>query len=241
MSLKVMNQLGLRTTRPYRNVCAMDSREIKVCGLIKDLHVKLVVYPNISILMDVVVIDVLDAWCMLLSRKWAASLGGSIQMDLSYATIPTCEGTFVTLYREHPRKYHVEDPNEWMNEVGLHRRDEFENYAILAHSLDLEIKEESEVKSKKNWKMHFDGAQSRSGVLFLPLLGVMPQVLPIGLSLIPRTMWKNMKLFFDWSKLVRDMGIKVLEVIGDSDLVVMQVKDKFVVMNDMLKGYKCAV
>jgi hypothetical protein len=35
MSLNVMNWLGLKTTRPYRNVCAMDSREAKVCGLIK--------------------------------------------------------------------------------------------------------------------------------------------------------------------------------------------------------------
>lgn len=66
MSLKVMNQLGLRTTRPYRNACAMDSRDIKVCGLIKDLHFKLAVYPDISIFMDVVVIDVPDSWGMLL-------------------------------------------------------------------------------------------------------------------------------------------------------------------------------
>jgi hypothetical protein len=27
---KVMDQLSLKVTRPYRNVCAMDSREIKV-------------------------------------------------------------------------------------------------------------------------------------------------------------------------------------------------------------------
>jgi hypothetical protein len=38
---------------------------------------------------------------MLLSHKWVLNargtiLGGSIQMDLSYATIPTYENTFVT-------------------------------------------------------------------------------------------------------------------------------------------------
>jgi hypothetical protein len=88
MSLNVMNQLGLKTTRPYRNICAMDSREVKVCGLIKDLHVSLAVFQDISLTMDVVVIDVLDAWGMILSRKWVTDLGGSIQMDLSYATIP---------------------------------------------------------------------------------------------------------------------------------------------------------
>jgi hypothetical protein len=63
-----------------------------------DLHVKLVVYPDISVLMDVVVIDVPNARGMLLSRKWTASLS-SIQLDLFYATISTHEDTFVTLYR----------------------------------------------------------------------------------------------------------------------------------------------
>jgi hypothetical protein len=39
MSLKVMNQLGLKITRPYRNVCGIDSKAIKVCGVIKYLKV----------------------------------------------------------------------------------------------------------------------------------------------------------------------------------------------------------
>ena len=61
MPLKVMNQVGLKTIRPYRNVCAMDSREIEVRGLIKDLMINLAAHPNISILMDVIVSDVPDA------------------------------------------------------------------------------------------------------------------------------------------------------------------------------------
>jgi hypothetical protein len=61
--------------------------------------------------MDVVVIDVPDAWGMLLSRKWAATLGGSLQMDLSYATIPIGDGSYATLYNHHVVRNHVEDPN----------------------------------------------------------------------------------------------------------------------------------
>ena len=67
----------------------MDAREVEVVGIILNLHVKLVKYPDIDMSMDVVVIDVLDNWGMLLSRKWAATLGGYIQMDWTYATIPT--------------------------------------------------------------------------------------------------------------------------------------------------------
>jgi len=38
MNLKVMNKLGIKTTHSYRNVCSMDSREIKFYSLIEDFH-----------------------------------------------------------------------------------------------------------------------------------------------------------------------------------------------------------
>ena len=69
--------------------------------------VKLATYPNISVTMDIVVIDVPDIWGMLLSRKWVSSLGGSIQMDWTYAMIPSFEDAHVKLHREKERKYHV--------------------------------------------------------------------------------------------------------------------------------------
>jgi hypothetical protein len=72
MLLRVMKQLGLMTTRLYQNVCAMDAR-----------------YSDIQVLIDIVVIDVPDSWGMPLSRKFAHGLGGTLQIDLSYATIPS--------------------------------------------------------------------------------------------------------------------------------------------------------
>ena len=81
--------------------------------------------------MDILVIDVPDAWGMLLSRKWGATLGESIQMDLSYATIPFSENTFVKLHREKERKFHVEDPNEPMNEF-IRQMGELGNYVICS-------------------------------------------------------------------------------------------------------------
>jgi hypothetical protein len=46
-------------------MCAMDSREVKVYGLIKDLHVILVILKYVSLNMDVVTIEVLDSLGML--------------------------------------------------------------------------------------------------------------------------------------------------------------------------------
>ena len=64
---------------------------------------------------------------MLLSRKWATNLGGYLQLELSYETIPTCEGTFVTFYKEQFRKFHVEDPREPINEFVFTLDDDMGN------------------------------------------------------------------------------------------------------------------
>jgi hypothetical protein len=61
MTKKVMEQLNLRISRPYLKICAMDSKMIKVHGLIKSLQVHLVAFPDIIIEMDIVVIDVPNA------------------------------------------------------------------------------------------------------------------------------------------------------------------------------------
>jgi hypothetical protein len=111
MSLKVMEQLGLKTTRPYGNVCGIDSKRVKVYGLCEDVEVFLIDFPHINLLMNIVVIDVPDAWGMLLSRSWSASLGGFLSMDLTHAHIPMGDGTFEVLYSRERADKHVMDPN----------------------------------------------------------------------------------------------------------------------------------
>jgi len=44
MSLKVMKQLGLKATRPYANVCGIDSRKVEVLGVCEDIEVFLIVF-----------------------------------------------------------------------------------------------------------------------------------------------------------------------------------------------------
>ena len=84
----IMDNLGLDITRLYKDLCSFDSRKVKCIGLIKDLVVSLDQIPEKSILMDVVVADVHVKVEMLLSRSHAAKLKGTLQMDMSYATIP---------------------------------------------------------------------------------------------------------------------------------------------------------
>jgi hypothetical protein len=65
--------------------------------------------PMKIILMDIVVSDVPPKFGMLLSRSWIKRLGGTLQMDLSYATIPIFGGEHRRLYREAQLAYIISD------------------------------------------------------------------------------------------------------------------------------------
>jgi hypothetical protein len=110
MPKMIMERLGLQITRPYGDVYSFDSRMVKCMGMIKDLVVTLAQVPVKSVLMDVVIADIPPKYGMLLSRSWVAKLGGTIQLDMSYATIPVFGGQFTRLYRETRLAYTVSDP-----------------------------------------------------------------------------------------------------------------------------------
>jgi ribonuclease HI len=240
---KVMEQLNLRISRPYHNICALDSQTIEVHGLIKGLQVHLAVFPDIMFEMDIVVIDVPDVWGMLLNRKVAADLGGSLQMDLSYATLPTPDGNTFKLNREVYRKYHVEDPKNPKNELKW--TDEgLGNYAILSNSIVPFEETVQDNELDKVWYMNFDGAFSRAG----KGVGIVLQA-PNG-----EVLKFSYRLEFDATnnvveyealllglELCKDRGVKCLNIKGDLDLVIQQLKNKFACNSKRLKGYRNAI
>jgi hypothetical protein len=61
MSLKLMEQLGLKTTRAYGSACGTYSKKVKIFEVCEDVEVFLIDFTHISLLMDIVVINVLDA------------------------------------------------------------------------------------------------------------------------------------------------------------------------------------
>jgi ribonuclease HI len=243
MTKKVMEQLNLRISRPYHNIFAMDSKTIEVHGLIKRLQVHLASFPDIQIEMDIVVIDVLDTWGMLLSRKTTTDLGGNIQMDLTYATIPTPDGTMFRLNRELERRYHVEDSRNPRNELK-YKEDDFGNYAILSNSLELIEEEAKEERISEVWHMHFDGAFSRSG----KGAGIVIES-PSGqeFSFAYRLEFDDTNNVAEYEALLlglelcKNMGVKYLNIKGDSDLVILQLKNKFACKSERLKRYRNAI
>ena len=100
----VVESLGLEVTRPYKDLYSFDSKRVKCLGLIKDMVVTLNKLPSKTIVMDVVVADIPPKFGVLLSRSWTSKLKGSLQMDMSYATIPIQDGS-KRLYSEKRTPY----------------------------------------------------------------------------------------------------------------------------------------
>jgi hypothetical protein len=84
----IMDELGLDITKPYKDLFSFDSRKVKCLGLIKDLVVSLAQIPTKNMVMDVVITNIPPKFGMLLSSLWTVNLKGTLQMDMSYATIP---------------------------------------------------------------------------------------------------------------------------------------------------------
>jgi hypothetical protein len=83
----VMEELGLEVTKDYHDFYSFDSRRVQCLGFIKDLVVYLFQLPMKSVVMGIIVANVSPKFGILLSRSWIKKLGGTLQMDLTYATI----------------------------------------------------------------------------------------------------------------------------------------------------------
>ena len=108
MSADVMKEIGLKVDTPFGKCYAMDNRSVPVVGIIKNVEFRFPSFPHISYRTDITVVEISASYGMLLSRQWSNLVGGHVQLDLSYATIPV-GGKEIRIEREPQSYYLVED------------------------------------------------------------------------------------------------------------------------------------
>jgi ribonuclease HI/uncharacterized small protein (DUF1192 family) len=250
MPKAVMEELGLEVTRAYHDLYSFDSRRVQCLGVIKDLVVSLFQLPMKSMVMDIVVADVPPKFGMLLSRSWIKRLGGTLQMDLTYATIPVFGGEHRRLYREAQLAYIVSDEANPSNhpiyaldtDLGsslLQFTDEPETPLQIRKQLGLD--QGIPPSTTSVWKMFFDGASSSigagAGVVFKS-----PSQETISLSY--KLEFEVTNNVAEYEALVlglraaKEMGIREIAVFGDAELVVQQVKNVYQTKHPRLKNYR---
>jgi ribonuclease HI len=250
MPKSVMEELGLEVTQAYHDLYSFDSRRVQCLGVIKDLVVSLFQLPMKSMIMDIVVADVPPKFGMLLSRSWIKRLGGTLQMDLTYATIPVFWGEHRRLYREAQLAYIVSDEaNPTNHPIYDLDTDLGSSLLQLTHTSEdplqirkqLSLNQEMPPPSTSVWKMFFDGASSSIGA---------------GVGIVFRshsqeTISLSYKLEFEVTNNVaeyealvlglraaKEMEIREIAVFGDAELIVQQVKNVYQAKHPRLKNYR---
>ena len=66
-------------------------------------------------MIDIVVANIPPKFGLLLSRSWSKILGGTLQMNLTYATIPMFGGETKRLYRENQLAYIISKESRSVN------------------------------------------------------------------------------------------------------------------------------
>jgi hypothetical protein len=223
-----MEDLRLEVTKTYHDLYSFDSRKVKCLGVIKDLPVSLFQLSMKSVVMDIVVVDVPPNFGMLLSRAWIKRLGGTLQMDLSYATIPVFRGEQRILYMEVKLTYIISDEENPTNHPTFSFDIDFGSsilQLIDTPEPPLEIRKQSitfcEIPPPTTpvWNIFFDGASSKEGVG----AGV------VFVSPCQDTILLSYKLEFEATnnvaeyearvlglRVAKDMGIEELSVFGDA-------------------------
>jgi len=293
MPKAVMEKLNLDVTRPYKDLFSFDSIQVKCLGLIKDLCVSLVQFPYKTILMDVVVTDIPTKYGMLLSRSWGAKLQGSLQLDLSYATISVF-GQPKRLYRETLMKYVVnseEKPqnfpiysiHSYMDSFILFNDDSCHptNEKPLALELDTDINEESVThthetvkttnatsiqekspqiensnlpnpkmtetlntnhKQEITWYLEFDGSVNKlgagAGIWIHNTHNNHAEGHAYKVNFKCTNNMAEYEALLLGLKLLKVLGATKVSILGDSDLIIQQMKRNFVTNDNTMRAYR---
>lgn len=164
MPVGVMKELGMSVDTNFGKCYAMDNRSVPVVGVMKDVEFKLGACPKASYKTYITVVDVPPNYGMLLSRQWSILIGGHVQLDLSYATIPV-NGQEVRIERE-PRSEYIIEEVEPIDLIFFIQSD-MDNFKVELTKTKLRglTPIESTVKKSKDqvWKMYFEGSCNKEG------------------------------------------------------------------------------
>jgi hypothetical protein len=230
----VMDELRLYITKPYHDLYYFDSMKVQCLGVIKDMVVTLSQLPMKSVVLDVIVVDIPPKFGILVLRSWAKKVGGTLQMDLSYATIPIFGGEHRRLYKEVRLAYLASDHENPTNHPIYVVEDDLGSsvFHIGDQMAVTSVRKTTHVvgDSAENfvWKMYFDGACSKegfgTGIVFIsPTQEAIP--MSYKLEFYTTNNISEYETLLLGLKASKDMGIDKLSVFGDSELIIHKIKN----------------
>ena len=219
----VMDELGLNIMKPYHDLFSFDSKKVKFLGLIKDLVINLSQLPSKSIVMDIVVVDIPPKFGLLLSHSWSKRLGGTLQMDLTYATIPMFGGETKRLYKENQFTYIISNSNNSINHPIYAVYTDFGSCILQIDDSQPTSYQPPKEVTTSIWSMFFDGASTQaSTVVGIVLMSPSKEIIHLSYKMDFKTTNNiaEYEVFLLGVKAVKEMGIMCIKIFGDADLII---------------------
>jgi hypothetical protein len=88
MPLVVCNKLGVVPLKSDKHVIQLDRTQVKVMGELKYVMIRIATHPNFVQVIDIIVVDIPEAYGLLLSRYWSENLNGYFSTDWAHLWLP---------------------------------------------------------------------------------------------------------------------------------------------------------
>jgi hypothetical protein len=127
-------------------VIQLDRTQVKVMGELKDVMIRIITHPKFVQVIDIIVVDIPEAYLFLLSRYWSEKLNEYFSTDWAHLWLPLKGHTYmINIDRERYLKHSVTDL-ETLNEpssidfpvLGNYSCDsDFRNFSPLSSDVPL--------------------------------------------------------------------------------------------------------
>jgi hypothetical protein len=146
MSLSICKKLNAVPLKSDKHVIQLDKTHVKVMGELKDVMIRIATHPKFMQVIDIIVVDILEAHVFLLSRDWSKKLNGYFITDWAHLWL-ALKGhpNMIRIDRERYLK-HIVTELETLNEpsltyfpvLGNYSCDSnFENFSLLSSNASL--------------------------------------------------------------------------------------------------------
>jgi hypothetical protein len=157
MTLSICKKLNAIPLKSDKHVIQLEKTRVKVMGELKDVMIRMVTHPKFVQVIDIIIVDIPEAYRLLLSRDWSEKLNGYFSTDWANLWLPLKGHTnMIRIYRERYLK-HIATDLESLNEpssedfpmLGNYSCDSnFGNFSPL--SSDVPLTQNSEMTFQEN-------------------------------------------------------------------------------------------
>jgi len=110
MPLSISKKLNKVPLKSDKHVIQLDRTQVKFIGELKDVMIRMFTHPKFVQVIDIIVVDIPEAYGVLLSRDWSEKLNGYFSMDWDQLWLPLKVHTnMISIDRERYLKHSVTD------------------------------------------------------------------------------------------------------------------------------------